>query len=88
MVAGFGIHLPKNFQQSLLTGKADDTNGEPPQGVRPDSIPVGITGWNSNKGLENNMLPRIWNRWFNRLLKKSAPLNKITAKAPKLEKLE
>ena len=34
------------------------------------------------------MLPRIWNRWFNRLLKKSSIINKTDAKAPQLEKLE
>jgi len=34
------------------------------------------------------MLPRIWNRWFNRLLKKSSTINKNEAKTPILEKLE
>ena len=34
------------------------------------------------------MLPRIWNRWFNRLLKKSSTINKTEVKTPILEKLE
>lgn len=34
------------------------------------------------------MLPRIWNRWFNRQLKKSSTIQKNEANAPQLEKLE